>query len=268
MIAVALLLGIGAVPWLSPVAVQQGGYREVSANSFPSGQRIMVLVPSSYSDSVGAPLIIYHHGVGEDERALLKDRLKGECVKALLKAGYILAGSNAHGNNWGCREALDSYVELYRYLISHYRIERTSFWSQSMGGMSGLLALRDKRIPNVIGWLGTYPVTNLKSSYGMKRFAEQIQASFHFSESSEFGERTTGFDPVQLSPESFKVQRVRIYASTQDTVVPKVDHTDVLARILAKGRREFEVVTCRGEHGDPSHFNPAEYVAFFDRCHP
>lgn len=63
MIAVALLLGIGAVPWLSPVVQQD--HAEVSANSFPSGQRIMVLVPSSYSDSVGAPLIIYHHGVGK-----------------------------------------------------------------------------------------------------------------------------------------------------------------------------------------------------------
>lgn len=268
MVGVALLLGFGALSLVSPSAVQQGVYREVSANTIPSGQRIMVLVPSSYSDSVGAPLIIYHHGVGEDERALVKDRLKGECVEALLKAGYILAGSNAHGNNWGCPEALDSYVELYRYLIAHYRINRTSFWSQSMGGMSGLLALRDKRIPNVIGWLGTYPVTNLKSSYGMKRFAEQIQAAFHFNDASEFNEKTTGFDPVQMNPASFKVQRVRIYASAQDTVVPKTDHTDAIARILADGRKELEVVTCRGDHGDPSHFIPTEYVAFFDRCRP
>ncbi len=246
---------------------QDANFTQVDATAQPGGQAIMLLIPKSYDAKKSAPLIIYHHGVGEDQRALLADGLKRECVQALLDAGYILCGSNAHGNNWGTQAALDDYAELFSYARKHFKISRTCFWSQSMGGMSGLLSLQDRRIPDVQGWLGTYPVANQQTMYAKTpTFRTQIEAAFSFHGEEGFAAATKGHDPCLLNPKRIKCPRFRFYASSADTIVPQGDNTDVMFALLKPGRRECELVTCRGDHGDRSHFVPSEYVAFFDRC--
>lgn len=242
---------------------QESNYTEVLITTGPTAEKAMILVPKSYSQIKGAPVIMYHHGVGEDERALLKDRLKQECVKALLDAGYILCGSNAHGNNWGSVDAQLDYMELHKYMSSKYKVTRVCFWSQSMGGMSGLLSLRN--IPKVQGWLGTYPVADIADLYKQPRFQGQIEAAFEFKGQKDFPLATNLYNPIFSDMKKITVPRVRFYASPEDTVVPKATNTDPMSKLFGK-RKENVVITCRGEHGDSSHFVPKEYVDFFNRC--
>lgn len=244
------------------IQIQSGAYDEVLTATGITAEKAMILVPRSYDKVKGAPLIMYHHGVGENERALLVDRLKADCVKALLEAGYILCGSNAHGNNWGCAQAQIDYSNLYEHVSRHYNITRVCFWSQSMGGMSGLLSL--KNIP-AQGWLGTYPVTNLEDLYRQERFQPQIQSAFRFSDSNSFATATLNFNPVLMDMQKIHVPRIRFYASPEDTVVPMATNTDLMTKAFGT-RKENVVITCKGEHGDPSHFVPKEYVDFFNRC--
>jgi hypothetical protein len=254
-----LILGLAVIGQI------QAPFEEVNTVTEPGGEKAMILVPRSYDRDKGAPLIMYHHGVGENERALLADRLKAECVKVLLDAGYILCGSNAHGNNWGSQNALNDYQQLYRLMLRRYNITRICFWSQSMGGISGLLSLAT--IPNVQGWLGTYPVANLDDMYRNPRFTSQIEAAFSFKGLSNLERTTILFNPVKMDMAKVTVPRVRFYASPEDSVVPQATNSDIMTKVFGK-RKENVVITCKGEHGDPSHFVPKEYVEFFDRCKP
>ena len=46
---------------------------------------------------------------------------------------------------------------------------------------------------------------------------------------------------------------MRLYASDEDTVVPRQLHTDRLVASVGCG-----VIACRGQHGDPSHYRPGD----------
>jgi hypothetical protein len=73
---------------------------------------------------------------------------------------------------------------------------------------------------------------------------------------------TNGNDPALKWGAAFRLVPMRFYASPGDTVVPKAGHTDVLAALVATSARESAVVVCTGNHGDPSHFQPSDYLAF------
>lgn len=247
-------------------------YSQVNTTDTIGGQAIMVLVPSVDSDvpynaSNPTRVVLYAHGSGEDEGGLLDDSLKAGVVTGLLTAGYILAGSNERGNNWGTQTAVDDLVALEKYVRDNYNVEGVAIWSQSMGGLSGLLCLAQGKFP-VVGWLGTYPVCNLANLYSLGTYTSDINTAHSItgSGSGTYANRTRGLDPALLMGFSWRHVPMRFYASTGDTVVPKANNTDVLAALVAGCARETAVVACSGNHGDTSHFDATDYLAFFERC--
>ena len=133
-----------------------------------TGAAIMVLSPNAnatnpYNAGTPTGVIIYVHGSGEDEEALLTDTLKEDCVDALLNAGYILAGANDGG--WGTDASISVYAGLAKWVRENYNVSNIALWSQSMGGLSGLLSISRNRIKGVVGWLGTYPICSLAAAY-------------------------------------------------------------------------------------------------------
>lgn len=238
------------------------GYTRV--DDVAGGQDIMVLVPDTYNPAVGAPLILYHHGLGEDDDALLDDALKLGCVTALINAGFILAGTNAHGNSWGNDDALADYIALYNYCIANYTITYTCAWSQSMGGLSGLLSVVQGTIPYK-GWLGTYPITNLADAWLTAAWKAQIKIAYGFADDADYAVSTAGHDPNLMAGALFTI-RFRFYASYADAAVLKVNNSDLMYATIGANALENCLVPCVGPHGDPTHFRPAEYVEFFTRC--
>ncbi len=250
-------------------------YTQVNSTDTIGGQSIMVLVPNSnsavpYNSANPTPVILYAHGNGETQTALLSDSLKAGCVDALLDAGYILAGTNGHGSNWGAQPAVDDYMALEKYVRDNYNVKGVGIWSQSMGGLTGLSAITQGKIKDVVGWLGTYPVCNLSAMYagGAGGYATTINTSFGITGSGNatYANLTYGMDPALRSAGEYRSIPMRFYASAGDTVVPKVSNTDILRAIVLANRREADLIVCTGNHGDPSHFIPSEYVAFFNRC--
>lgn len=235
-----------------------------------TGQPVRVLIPNSLSASpynAGTPTkaIIYCHGVGETQTALLSDSLKSGCVDALLDAGYILAGSNAFSENWGNQNSVRAYTGLEKYLSSNYNIKGIALWSQSMGGMAGLNVLAQGQF-HVVGWLGTYPVCALSSM--TTGFGSAINTAYGVTGSGiyTYANQTYGFDPALRPASAYHETPMRFYASSGDTVVSKSANADVLAAIVEGSRTEAAVIVCSGDHGDPSHFQQSDYVAFFNRC--
>jgi len=227
-----------------------------------SGQAAMYLLPTVEQSGT---LVIYHHGVGETKSAWLDDALKYGVCKALLQQGHILAGSTAHGNNWGIQLSITDYINLYNDAAARYAISKVVFLSQSMGGLSGLLCVADGTIP-VAGWYGIYPVCNLKNMYDAGTFTAVIRSEYGIAaDDSDYDARTAGHDPVLLSGALFTIP-MRFTASASDTVVNKTANADSMSTLVAATTPEEAVVVCSGDHGDASHFQPGDVVAFFDRC--
>jgi hypothetical protein len=148
-----------------------------------------------------------------------------------------------------------------------YNVGDTLLWGQSMGGLAALTAIAQD-IVTPAGALFTYPVCNLANIYGIGTYTAGINTAYGITGTSPntYAEKTDGYDPVLREAADFGTVPMRFYASPGDVTVPQEDNTDQFAALVASTRVEAVVVTCTGGHGNPSHFIPAEYVAFFDRC--
>ena len=247
-------------------------YTRVDAVEPLTGSAIMVLIPSGassnpYNSANPTKTIIYCHGAGETAGALLADSLKLGCVNALLDAGYILADCSAGGSVWGIQSSVDPYAGLDSYLRANYNVSGIGVWSQSMGGLAGLHVIEQTKVTGIVGWLGTYPVCNLANLYSLGTYTSAIASSYGIGAgTATYANMTYGMDPVLRSAKAFRDTPMRFYSSRSDTVVPGLNNAEVLQATVASTRREAVLVQCTGNHGDPSHFIPAEYLAFFNRC--
>lgn len=235
-----------------------------------SARAIMVLIPNANSDNpydsgTATPLLIYHHGSGEDDDALLDDALKATTTTALLDAGYICCGISAMGNNWGNQAACDCYPDLYNTVAALYNLSYTLFLSQSMGGLTGLLTLAQNEIPSVVAWAGIYPACNLEAIYDAGTFTAAINTAYSCV-AATYDAKTFGHDPCDKWGKAFRNVPMRFYASPADTTIVKSTNTDVFQAIVSTSTTESTIVVCSGVHGDTSHFQPSDLVAFYERA--
>lgn len=244
-------------------------YNRLDLTGAASGRNIMVLIPNEnsakpYSASTPTPLLMYHHGVGETETALLTDSLKATTTAALLDAGYICCGVAA-GENWGSQTACNYYPDLYYTVDLYYNLSNTLFLSQSMGGYTGLLTLAQNEVPKVIAWAGIYPACNLAAVYAAGSFTSAINTAYS-CDANTYAAKTFGHDPCLKWGKAFRGVPMRFYASESDTTIVKDDNTDKFQPIITTSCSESTIVLCTGNHGDPSHFQPSDLVAFYERA--
>lgn len=234
--------------------------QSVSYTALGHAARLYFTIPST-----PIKLIVYHSGSGEDYQAVITDSLKSAVINALFAAGYYIAGVSV-GDNWGNQDAIDTYNDLHSQIDVDYAIDRTGFLSQSMGGLSGLLCLAGGTI-NANAWYGIYPVCDLRNIYDLGAFAGAIRTAYGIEPGgSDYNALTAGHDPILKSASEFPLIRYRFTASSSDTSVPKVDNSDDFSALIASRGIEETVVAASGNHGDPSHFNAADVVAFFNRA--
>lgn len=228
-------------------------------------QPFLILFPSGVAVTTACPLVIYHGGMGETMSAPRTDTRKQALIQSVLDAGYIVAASNAHGNNWGNDSALADYVELHDYVQTCLNVSRVVLLSQS-AGVSGLLTAADRPF-TVKGWAGIYPVCDLRAMYDAGTFTDYIKSAYSIAgDGSNYSTQTDGHDPVLRPAADFAGLRMRFYASADDTVVPGGTHSDVMAALVNGVATENTVVACTGDHGDASHFQAEDLISFFDRC--
>jgi hypothetical protein len=238
----------------------------VNTTTSPSGQAIRVLVPDCYNASVPMPLVIYFHGSSEDQTSVNTDAQKLPEVYDLISQGFLIATSNAHGNNWGSATGVADHQELYDYMASHYNLAGVSLWGQSMGGIAALNAKVHSTIPAKC-FLGTYPVCNLRDLYDIGTYTGAIKTAYGIaSDGSDYATKTAGYDPVLAGDGNFTNFRMRFYASPSDVTVPKATNSDQMKTHVDGYATEDTVVAATGVHGDQSHFKYWDYTDFFNRC--
>lgn len=211
------------------------------------------------------PLVIYHHGSSETEKVIKTDT-KGGIIPALLKEGYVIASSFAHGNNWGNDAALEAYIQLYKHLSTQCVTSKICVLCQSMGGLSGLRMAISKQVP-VCGWYGIYPCTNLADNFTKSVLFGGIISAYQITPTNPYTVATAGRDPQTISAADFPNIRYRASASYQDALVPRATNWDLMAAKLA-GKVEASTLASTGDHGHGSHFSASDVLDFFARCVP
>lgn len=215
-----------------------------------------------YGFTASDKVILYTHGVGEDEDAPLTDTLKKPTIEAFLEHGWGVISCLADGNNWGNQQSLDDYYSLLAWARTIHNFTDVSIFAQSMGGCAGLqLFMTD---PQFDRFIGIYPVCNLAWcwTYGDVSWDSQIKSAYGFSDDADYGTATDGHDPFLLSGSLLNGRKMLLVASESDTVVTKDNNTDAF---YAKyyGNADITVITASGNHGDTSHFNPMRDISFF-----
>lgn len=209
-------------------------------------------------------LVIYHHGTGEDDESPVSALPLASVTAALLDAGYHVAADQAHGTAWGNDKALQDYADTYAWVLAQgVAPTATKFLAASMGGISALLCIAQARIPNVTHFAGIYPATNLAACYNISSLKSAINNAY--GGAAAYPVNSVGHDPMLYDPAVYTGVRFRCWASTGDTTVKKVDNADAFSALVAPVTAEASVVACTGNHGDPSHYQPADVVAFFAR---
>ncbi len=207
---------------------------------------------------------MYHHGTGGGCATLFTDAALSTIVKPLLASGYIVVSSDGHQENWGKQASIDDHNDLYDYLVNHYSISKVMVLGHSMGGLSSLLSVANGHIP-VTAWAGIFPITNLANLYGAGTYTTAINTAYNIPAGGTYAVQTAGHDPNLLTASAFNNIPMRFYASSGDTTVSKTNNSDAMSTKMSGTSPEYTVVACSGNHGDPSHFQPSDIIAFYDR---
>lgn len=215
--------------------------------------RHRVALPANYDPSVGAPLVMFFHPYSGDEMTPWTESNPRGVANALTAAGFIVAASvGSSQNDWGLQNKLDADYNLWQYLYNRYAILKTAFYSESMGGLSGLLSVAANQIP-AVAWVGSMAVCNLRAEYD-GAYNSAIQFAYGLaSDGSDYNTKTAGHDPALLSGSAFHGIPMRFYASPSDTNVPKTSNADVIYAKVS-GNANTSNIAVTGGHTDPSGF--------------
>lgn len=237
-----------------------------SADTTVAGEACRILTPIVASAT--PCIVLHHHGMGETSTGITTDTLKQGIVDSFAEQGWIIAASSAAGNNCGNDAGMNAHRALLGYLLQTYPTAKVLIWGQSAGGLTSLSSIARGQNPRLVGCLLTYPVANLANFYSLGTYAPDIRTAYGIaSDGSDYAAKTAGYDPILDEPNRFGRIRYRMYASASDTVVPKASNSDLLQpRLFMAGATESTIIVCSGNHGDASHFQSRDYVAFAARC--
>jgi acetyl esterase/lipase len=238
---------------------------EVIQKNNINGVDSVIYVPSGYNSEIPNKFIIFFHGAGGGAYDLLQnDPLHNSMLKAFLKSGYILIGSDYSTiQNWGNESSLSETKQMLVYYRSKFNLEDNPYvYMSSMGGSTALNAIAHGII-NPKAVVAVSPVTNLNDMY-IGQFQSSLNLAYHSQDVTEFNKASVGYNPVDDDPVVFLKIPMLIWDSDSDTVVNKKQNTDLLKERVNKIGGNVNVVETSGEHGDISNFDPEKALEFFE----
>lgn len=213
----------------------------------------MLLVPTDKTPKV----VVYTHGSGERVDNIFRDPKKEPVFNTLLNAGYAVATTDAHGDNWGSAASERDQLALVRELRERDLAE-VYVLALSMGGFNGLQLLDDV---SVKAWAGIFAACDLRSVYELGLYPGQIRTAYDRT-GPRLGDAMARRSPVDFDPPDGLP--MRFWASPGDRVIPKPENTDRCAALARERGARVEVTTTTGDHGDPSNYDAAGVLRLFE----
>lgn len=241
---------------------------QTTVASNPTGSQVntYAIVPPTYSYQAQTPWVLYLHGDGQYGSAIFGGN-DNTLIQALAYAGYLVVSTDYTSITcWGnpaCTQDVASVIanyQAYFNLAPHpYVIE------ESMGGLVSLNSVFHGTLtPRAV--VGLYPVFSLASLYdnGSGTYASQIQTAYNFSSPSGYAAATAGYDPALDPIGTFVNIPFDIWCSSSDTVVSCANNGQALVNAINAAGGSATYNASSGNHGDPSNFDPAAVVSFFN----
>jgi dipeptidyl aminopeptidase/acylaminoacyl peptidase len=222
---------------------------------FDAGRQPAVLLSAG---PAARKVVVYMHGAGETIQNAFRDPAKEKLFRTLVEAGYALAMTDAHGANWGSPASVRDQLALVEALRSRGLVD-VYVLALSMGGLDGLQVL--DRVA-VKAWAGIFPACDLASVWDVGIYRGQIRAAYRLSARASPRAVLRERSPVTIDPADGLP--MRFWASPGDRVIPKRENTDACAALARRRGATVEVTTTRGDHGDPSNYDPAGVLRLFD----
>jgi alpha-beta hydrolase superfamily lysophospholipase len=192
-----------------------------------SGQQALI----AYNHRTGPrQLLLFFHGYGADHQALATAR-RQHFAQSLVDEGWIVAATNASGNDWGSRRSQEDYLALYRAVEAQHEIGEVVMLSESMGAVASLNIAASGDIPGVVRWIGISPVVDLGSAAHVGPLTKVIPQA-----------QVTAVDPSRLAPGLLAAVPKHVFTDEADTVVA-TSRTRVWA-----ARYGADLRTCDGGH--------------------
>lgn len=227
-----------------------------------NSQSFHVALPIGYDARKPVPTLLYCHPRGGTEMSVLTESQMYNVYTNLLANGIAVVSHNQHGNGWGNQQSLDDMAISYRYIRDHYNLGPVVLAGASMGGVASLNIAQQRVIPGVVGWIGWYPICSLIQGYTIAGFSADINTAYGITQQSQI---PSAYDPLQQFGYAFRGIPMRFYASSGDTTAVEASNSTPMAALVLPYTTEAVVVQCTGGHGDVSHYQPSDVLAFVQR---
>ncbi|HEV2058155.1 MAG TPA: hypothetical protein VGR11_02280 [Solirubrobacteraceae bacterium] len=218
------------------------------------GQDAVLIRP----DAAEGKAVVYTHGAGERVENIFHDPKKEPIFNSLLNAGYALATTDAHGDNWGNapseRDQLALVDELRERGFGDIYV-----LALSMGGFNGLQLLDGV---GVKAWAGIFPACDLRSVFDLGLYRDQIRTAYDRSTEQSLREAMRRRSPVDFDPPDGLP--MRFWASPGDRIIPKRENTDACAALARRHGARVEVTTTEGDHGHISNYDAEGVLRLFE----
>lgn len=195
-------------------------------------------------------------------------------IEALLDAGYVVCGAeNAADGLYGNNKCRNACVNFFYHMINTYNVEKRCYMIGASNGALTALNAAYLLQGAVKAMILQYPLTCLVNQYeNYEPHRAAIREAYDITDTSistdALASAVRTHDPLTVDVVDGKKVGVfpptKMYYSKQDTVVNYQVNTMALANLLEASGKVVETVECTGGHGDASHFNPSEYVAWFN----
>lgn len=202
--------------------------------------------------------VVYTHGSGERVENIFHDPKKDAIFNALLDAGYALATTDAHGDNWGNARSERDQVALVAELRER-GFGDIYVLALSMGGFNALQLLEHA---DVSAWAGIFPACDLQSVFDLDLYRGQIRTAYDRATEQSLRDAMRRRSPVDFDPPDGLP--MRFWASPGDRVIPKRENTDACAALARRGGARVEVTTTEGDHGHPSNYGAEGVLRLFE----
>ena len=233
-----------------------------------SGIPTIVHLPASYNPSIKNKCCIWFHGSNGYSNDVWTYISKNNILNALLEAGYVVIGSDYTSRTcWGNAQSMTDITNLINYYKAQLNLQDEFYvYGESMGG-AVLFNNIVKGIIKTKAVAFVSPAINLEYLYNNSvSLKSGIQGAFGITLDSEFQAKTDGYDPINDNDGSvFKNIPFKIYASYADTVVDRINDTDLFATKVNALGGNVSVFTVTGEHGDASGYQTGNVLDFFSQ---
>lgn len=202
-----------------------------------------------------------------------------ETIERLLEAGYIVCGTQNYGDaEYGSDEGRNALQGFFYHMKQYWNVEEKCFIiGASNGAMMSLNGAFLLGVQNIKAMVLQYPLACLFRHYkGYETHRTAIENIYDLTGSETDSELHIAFndhDPeyantVDISGTLYKTNLfppIKIWYSNADTVTDSDNNAIPLINLIERSNGKVEYVVATGNHGDYTHFDPVETLAFFNR---